>query len=684
MFIPPRLQIQAFSAAPNFNGSGNNIAESEDQSPEWRPPLPDFIEQYKMRNLPTISSSTSQSNSEVVQTFVQISASRASVFNTRNNTQDGDDLHDLELGDLNEITRLLESRVPGFTHEELLLGVKALTCWPEVRRHRRSLLSVPTRIELNLRKIFDLFSLECERRLHTKKCAPEHYISITYSNIGNVLELCELWKHIDLIDSYKAKSFCVTAVNRIGDAESNSKSKFRYMQKDIYLRFIAVMLRCELSATFHKYYCMIKFLDLLPEMNVQEIKDICYVFLKQKLFGPTNHPLEVKLRQDIMKKLLENQKDITSTNIGIISIFLRMGESSLILPDSLSLQRELYESGVVAELSPISLVKLASITAKLRMTKHYGCHLPTVDLLVERFSVWTNAELANLSVRDIVEIGFLLSFKRGTPAGRLLLIRIRDSLLEFAPEKYENKDITIFLLYLAKLNLYSYQACDLLFRSSELTEVREGVRCISRDILHKQYGFTGAGPCLLALQGLLEVNCPDYNGQRLEGGLDLAFKIWLKHPLPSAPEANPDLSYVKRGLKVYRALEAVLGRQDMVQETYVLPHNTVLNYVALIGQDGSPLPLPQFFTDQPLDQVKRVDGSLGTWLMVTQVHPAMEQQALTRVCGIDGLERVARKLGFTPVIIPSDETEDLSEADYHDYVKKSIRQQCENVVFAQN
>ena len=26
------------------------------------------------------------------------------------------------------------------------------------------------------------------------------------------------------------------------------------------------------------------------------------------------------------------------------------------------------------------------------------------------------------------------------------------------------------------------------------------------------------------VQGLLEVNCPDYNGQRLEGGLDLAFK----------------------------------------------------------------------------------------------------------------------------------------------------------------
>ena len=56
-------------------------------------------------------------------------------------------------------------------------------------------------------------------------------------------------------------------------------------------------------------------------------------------------------------------------------------------------------------------------------------------------------------------------------------------------------------------------------------------------------------------------------------------------------------------VQVYRALEAVLGRHDMVQETYVLPHNTVLNYVALIGQDGSPLPLPQFFTDQPLDQV---------------------------------------------------------------------------------
>ena len=45
----------------------------------------------------------------------------------------------------------------------------------------------------------------------------------------------------------KANSFTASAVNRIGDAETNSKSKFRRMEKDVYHRFMKIVQYCQLG-----------------------------------------------------------------------------------------------------------------------------------------------------------------------------------------------------------------------------------------------------------------------------------------------------------------------------------------------------------------------------------------------------------------------------------------------------
>ena len=105
----------------------------------------------------------------------------------------------------------------------------------------------------------------------------------------------------------------------------------------------------------------------------------------------------------------------------------------------------------MTDLNPVTLMKLASMTGKVKMSSSDGIHFPVIDMMVDKLSLYSDSELAGLSVKNIVDISFLLSFKRDTPRGRLLLVKLRDCLIKHAPDKLQTKESTLFLLYLAKL-----------------------------------------------------------------------------------------------------------------------------------------------------------------------------------------------------------------------------------------
>ena len=77
-------------------------------------------------------------------------------------------------------------------------------------------------------------------------------------------------------------------------------------------------------------------------------------------------------------------------------------------------------------------------------------------------------------------------------------------------------------------------------------KVREEVRCISRDILHKQFGFTGAGPSLLALQVnllSLKIICLTVP---LRIGMTYVIITYYVHGLSCVYNPNREIYYAKK------------------------------------------------------------------------------------------------------------------------------------------
>jgi len=143
-----------------------------------------------------------------------------------------------QVSELGPLVDDVENLVKSLNFEELFLSVRALTFWPEAVRNRATLLNVPDRRDKDIRRLFDVLSLECNRRMFSYRCENDEYISLSNENIGNVLNLCEIWNVIDEVNSYKANGFVITAVNKMANSTKNSKSRFRRFDIVTFRRFM--------------------------------------------------------------------------------------------------------------------------------------------------------------------------------------------------------------------------------------------------------------------------------------------------------------------------------------------------------------------------------------------------------------------------------------------------------------
>lgn len=591
--------------------------------------------------------------------------------------------HEEELPDFSVVKAKLKEELATLSFEDLGKMVAVLGQWPEAVRLRKILLEVPTREEQSLRDIFDMLKKESNRRLWRQTSDEEDYISVTYSNMGNVMKMCELWNDVDKICTAQSHSFATVVLNKIAD-ERTGKSKFRRFDKDTFVRFMRLVNKIQLSPTFHTYYCTFKFVDLFPTMDESDIGTVCKAFIRHRIVHSCDHPVEVRLRELILNFCLRHRQQISSENLYLMARLAGLNFPLCLSQTSLLLQQLLDQEAIMGRLAPRALVEVAAMGCKLGLWRREGVYRPYWDALVRQLAAVENAELVKQLLPDqLATLAAITSLHRDTPGGRALLSSICDHLVSCGTLATGGKNDLSFLLHMAHLGLYNHHAIDQLFSSPQLTSQTSKGREMLRSVRFANCSNRFTGGCLLALQGMVELECPTYSGAKITVELENTIRLWIHSVTPSeAPAYMENRLWVKSGLMVFSLLQELVG-VEKVLETYVMPFSGQINYLILLDANGQPLDIPEAVRQIPQLQLTKADRSQGQWIMFSLVHPERHQQAQVRTGGPLVVRRLAEKLGYSHITVNTMELSSLEE-DRHkqrQIIKQLIVEHCYNAQF---
>ena len=167
---------------------------------------------------------------------------------------------------------------------------------------------------LKINQLINSLRIECVKRLKSRNVSPENYISTNNDNFLEVLEFCELWLHLE---NRKTKSsFVFWVINDIGDSETGkSMVRFKHFTVDGFVKFCNLMRHVSLGESFHKFYVLIKFLDLFEGMSETDVADVCSTIVHHNLQLGADHPVNIMIKEKLVSYLEANIETISSRSL---------------------------------------------------------------------------------------------------------------------------------------------------------------------------------------------------------------------------------------------------------------------------------------------------------------------------------------------------------------------------------
>jgi len=419
---------------------------------------------------------------------------------------------------------------------------------------------------------------------------------------------------------------------------------------------------------FHTYYCTVKFKDLFDQMDQDDIGKVCSTFSKKKIGHGSKHPMTVLIKEKIVAFLLLHRHDVTSENLWSISLFLQLGT----MPEDLfarlvELQDAIVQEGLADELSLKSIFGLLSVTS-------VACSTNLVDYWITRALTSPTSELAwcssGLESREMGDVGKIVALQRDTPEGRALLLRLSSLLtermqVEADPRQFVRPMIRL-LLALAQVGLYPVQELEALFTSSALVD-EEG-RVLKPIVFGSKAVSTKTditGGLLSQLIGMLSLES-NYVAPVHPDDLERMTKLYAHSDTPLEVRRDKELAYlldrrwVRVGLEINDALVEVVGDEDRVWETYVLPFTGILCYLVLV-RDGRATIIPEEMKNQSLLTTKKLDESdqNGTWVAFYPTNGQFFQASHTKNGGTDVTARLLAKMGVKAAELQVEDWEEV-------------------------
>ena len=504
---------------------------------------------------------------------------------------------------------------------------------------------------------------ECIARLSSRKVADEKFISLANDKFQNVFELCHFWIRLEKFMRKKKsgirETFPNLVINKIGDSETGaSMAKFKHFTKDGFVSFCCLVRNVNLIEDFHSYYLLVKFVDLFDQMNEKDIGEVCQTIHVQQFFLTASHPLNDILKTKLLDFLVENISTVSSPSLQAISVVLVPGTSS-VLAKQLHSKAAALGTRIAGEERFTERHSVRALLALANMLK--GCSAVErglVDGLVER--VLAGVEPA-LQTKDMAALAHMVTFLRDTPRGRMALLgQVERAVLLLGKHPTAHlKSSLQFCLHLAHLGLHPAGLLRDVFTAATAPTGPAGDRRILPELKFAQLrgrseaGMERAGGDLLALQGVLDLEWPAFPGPRVTAGLEentrlLAGRNSLS-PLEVRAGVRPQILsgyLVARSLEVYDTLCELYG-SPAVWETTIIPFFGVTSYVVRLDGMGRGLPVTEEMRSGPGLQAAAVPG---LWLAVWLAHPQLHYRRQQRTGPPAVVERLLRRLGYTPLI----------------------------------
>jgi len=579
-------------------------------------------------------------------------------------------------GELSETLRKLN-------YDQLVELVKVLKNenWEQLLTHGLQSETYPDKAA---KEMFEMIRLECNTRLKSRNVGMDKFISLSNENFEKVLELCHDWA---AVEKKKSKgSFIYNVVNNIGDQQTATSSRrFKHFTRKSFVSFCILMREINLAKDFHSYYCIVKFVDLFPQMNQDDIGEVCHTFCVHGSLTPSpSHPMSVTLKTCLANFLEDNIRDIKSVNLLPICLYLGNNLPDQLVSQCLSLQSSMFVDGLMDKHDMKTLMAVAKITSTNNLFTRTGLHKDFWDTLVDRV-LEAPVDLIDeqLTSKDISKFAEMLSLQRGTPRGRMAAMNLGCIVVQRLTQNpsFNARNCLSYVLNMAHMGMYDKNLLEKLFECEAITvpSRKDGGRMMSPNlrygsIWHNNAGMDKGGGDLLQLKGMVELEMPEFKGKLLSEQDDsVKFMLSSKTPLEVMMEGENNHTSVylegyrvKKGLEVHEVLCRLWG-DCCVWETYLLPFTGQINYVVRLNRDCEGIIVGKEIREQNKFEVKYSENdATDVWIAFYLVHPRHRKHQQARSGGPPVTQRLLRRLGFKGMVI------DLEQWDAMDNTQRKV------------
>ena len=324
----------------------------------------------------------------------------------------------------------------------------------------------------SLTLLVDEVRAESLKRLKSYNVAEDKFISQSNDNLEDILQFCAYWRQID--EPKMKRSVISQVINNIGDTERRtSVQRFKHFTKDSFVLFCNLMRHVNLFKAFHRYYVLVKFLDLFDQMTEQDIADVCQTIFHHSLQVSSDHPLTLSIKTKLLDFMEENITTIQSKSLSRICVALNPSlEYQLpreIIPRIIKFQKLIFEEEHHHRFEVRELLNISNLTNNSLITTRAGVNKDFMDVLVERI-LQDPSSVETLSSKDIASISCSVSKHRDTPRARLamwrLVPRLRRLLADLPGANYKN--VIFSALQFSHMGLYDHSLLADLFSCSQV------------------------------------------------------------------------------------------------------------------------------------------------------------------------------------------------------------------------
>jgi len=587
-----------------------------------------------------------------------------------------------------EISRMkidLNLNLPETNYEQLVELVRAFRGenWSEPLN--KDDLLPETFVKNTARTMLEEIRSECNIRLKSKKVEEDKFISLSNDNFQKVLELCHDWTAVD--KSRIKGSFTSNVINHLGDQERGTSSRrFKHFSKDGFVSFCVLMRMVNLADNFHKYYCMVKFVDLFPQMTEDDIGKICHTFHHHHLVLPPQHPMNIILKTKLVDYLIENIDAMQSENLSHICIFLHLGFPYNLEPKFIMLQAYMFQKQLIDRHDIRTLITVVRVTSWANLYTRTGVNKDFLDTLVDRVIEAPTEVVNRITLKDISLLVEVIRLHRDTPKGRLLVMSMTKMILQRLKEKpIENSKSCIRIaLNMAHMGMYDSELLEQLFMCDAVTVLdKDGGRMVSPSLRydskwHNRGGMGKGGGDLLQLKGMVELELPGYNKELLSD-FDDSLKFAISYTPLEVRFGGAELEdmmtgyHVSRGLEFYDMLCGLWG-EGSVWETYVMPFTGQCNYILRVNMEAEGISVGEKMRQKGSLEVKHLEEEKddGVWIAFYLLHPNMHNTRLVRSGGVSVIQRLLDRLGYKGVVINLQEWDSMDIEQKNAMIKMKV------------